>query len=113
MTVEDLPRLVDKKLEFAKREIASQSYFPILAYSYYEYSSALKESDPSSALFYAEFAIEMANIDTYLSIGGNGKSDSGERIVVPYIEEGSYIILGLILGLVIGASVVIMSKRRK
>ncbi len=113
LTIGDLPRLVEKKLEFAKREIASQDYFPILAYSYYEYSNALKESDPSSALFYAEFAIEMANIDTYLSIGGNGNNSEGRAIVVSYLEEVSFVLLGLILGLVIGASVVIMSKRRK
>ena len=36
-----------------------------MAYSYYEYGNELKEKDSYSALLYAEYAIELSNLDMY------------------------------------------------
>ncbi len=60
--------LLDKKIEIAKRNIAKQldkGNFPILAYSYYEYANELKEDDTYSSLLYAEYALELSNLDMY------------------------------------------------
>ena len=67
LTREQLPELVTEKRVVAAAEIAEQEYFPILAYSYYEYAQSLQEDDPSSSLLYVEYALELANIDNYLS----------------------------------------------
>jgi len=58
------------KLDIVKQMIAEQSEkgaFPILGYSYYEYADSLKESDLISALLYAEYALELGNLDMYFS----------------------------------------------
>ena len=118
LTREQLPELVENKLEFAQREIASQNYFPILAYSYYEYGQSLNSNDPASALLYAEYSLEMANLDSYLSLEekNNGKvihefnesvEDNGEIIRI--------LIIGILIGLIIGTSISFgrISKNRK
>ncbi len=69
--------LIDRKLSAAKRNIArsiQNGIFPIVGYSYFEYSSSLKDSDPYSALLYAEYALELSNMDIYFK-----KSFSGFR----------------------------------
>ncbi len=60
--------LITLKLEVAKEAILTESMkkrFPIVGYSYYEYANSLKESSPYSALVYAEYALEMSNLDFY------------------------------------------------
>jgi hypothetical protein len=39
----------------------------MLGYSYYEYATFLKESDPYSALIYSHYALEFSNLDMYFS----------------------------------------------
>jgi len=65
---DSLPKILDLKLAVARDSIArtqSRGSFPILAYSYYEYSNSLRESDMNSALLFAEYALEVANLDMY------------------------------------------------
>mgnify|MGYP007100961644 CR=1 FL=1 len=63
---EDVNELLALKLKVAKRSIISQQdSFPVLAYSYYEYASSLGEESPYSALLYAEYALELSNLDIY------------------------------------------------
>jgi predicted S18 family serine protease len=63
---EKIDILIDNKLEAAKKEIIKQQKaFPILGYSYYEYSNSLRKIDPYSALLYAEYALELSNLDIY------------------------------------------------
>ncbi len=65
---ENIPALIDGKLAVAASVIAQQQErgsFPILGYSYYQYASSLKESDPYSALTFAEYALELSNLDIY------------------------------------------------
>jgi uncharacterized protein len=112
----ELPELVNRKLEYAKREISTQDYFPILSYSYYEYAQSLRESDPGSALLYAEYSLEMANMDSYLSIVGNGgeQVSSGiNEVVGRNSEKIRLIIIGLLFGLVIGTSIAFGKIKKK
>lgn len=65
---DDVPNLIDEKLNAAKEQIIQESEkgrFPILGYSYYLYSKDLKENNPISSLVYAEQALELSNIWLY------------------------------------------------
>ncbi|MFC1691149.1 S16 family serine protease [Nanoarchaeota archaeon] len=56
------------KIEAAKETIVEQQekdMFPISGYSYYEYANSLKDEDPYSTLLYAEYALELSNLDIY------------------------------------------------
>lgn len=64
-----IANLTRLKLDAAKRAIARQQeegQFPIVGYSYYEYANSLLDEDPASALLYAEFALELSDLDIYL-----------------------------------------------
>ena len=64
----NLDRLFDEKIAAARRTIIKQenaSIFPILGYSYYEYANTLKDTDTYSALLYAEYSLELSNLDMY------------------------------------------------
>jgi uncharacterized protein len=66
---ENISTLVNDKLAAARKSIARQTSkgdFPIIGYSYYEYASALEQTDPSSALLYSEYSRELSNLDIYL-----------------------------------------------
>ncbi|HLD97223.1 MAG TPA: hypothetical protein VI934_02670 [Candidatus Nanoarchaeia archaeon] len=66
---ENLSVLIGKKLNAAKKSIVKQTAkgeFPIVSYSYYEYANSLKKTDPPSALLFAEYALELSNLDVYL-----------------------------------------------
>jgi uncharacterized protein len=61
---------LEEELRLIQQNIARQQargVFPILGYSYYEYAESLKESDRSSALIYAGYAMEMSNVGIYFS----------------------------------------------
>lgn len=60
--------LADQKMDAAKKAVTKQiskGIFPIIAYSYYEYATSLKDDDPKSALLYSEYALELSDIDIY------------------------------------------------
>jgi len=65
--------VLDVKLGIVRQMIAeeaSQGVFPILGYSYYEYADSLKQDDVLSALLYAEYALELGNLDLYVKQPG-------------------------------------------
>ena len=65
----NLRDLLTVKNKVIKQIIARQQLkeiFPILGYSYFEYSESLAEKDIVSALIYAEYAVEFSNIEIYL-----------------------------------------------
>ena len=65
---EKLNDLLDIKLNAVKKSIIkaqSKGIFPIISYSYYEYADSLREIDPASGLLFAEYALEMSNLDIY------------------------------------------------
>lgn len=61
-----LNNLINAKLDSAKRLLSTQKDFPFLGYSYYEYSRFLQQSDPYSALLYAEYALELGNLENFM-----------------------------------------------
>lgn len=68
---DDVDELLNEKLDAASVVINRQTQaglFPILGYSYYEYSNSLKTEEPYSALLYAEYALELSNLDMYIGL---------------------------------------------
>ncbi len=103
-----LTELVEERLKLVRQVINKQQekgYFPMLGYSYYEYASFLKESDPYSALIYAHYALEFSHLDMYFK---EKKID----IPLPEIENILYFLFGLGTGFLI-ASVTILRKGKK
>ncbi|PIN86911.1 hypothetical protein COV19_02795 [Candidatus Woesearchaeota archaeon CG10_big_fil_rev_8_21_14_0_10_44_13] len=65
---ENLQQLLDMKLNAAKKTIIEQQesgIFPIVGYSYYEYSQSLRNESIYSALLYSEYGLELSNLDIY------------------------------------------------
>ncbi|MBI5390124.1 hypothetical protein HZB02_01430 [Candidatus Woesearchaeota archaeon] len=96
-----LPSLVDKKLRVLEKNILRQEQkgiFPLLGYSYYEYASSLKASDPASALLYAEYALELTNIDLYLQQPEQQRW--WKRMLFLNNDQGTWLVIGMILGIV-------------
>jgi len=96
---EHIDGLLNKKLEIVGRNIVETSkkgLFPIIGYSYYEYAKSLKDSDKYSALLYAEYALELSNLDIYF--------DNNKKTFMPYIDKRlfSALILGILIGLLSG-----------
>ncbi len=63
-----LPAILSAKLSAIERVIGTSTahgFFPIIGYSYYQYATTLKDSDPTSALLFAEQALEFSNLDLY------------------------------------------------
>jgi uncharacterized protein len=98
---DNIVKLLDEKIAAAERIIAKQErtqVFPILGYSYYEYANSLKDKDKYSALIYAEYSLELSNLDMYfkkkdsLVISSNKLFDR---------RDLSVFILGLSLGVII------------
>lgn len=99
--------LLQKKILAAEKTIRKQiekGTFPVLGYSYYEYATALNETDKYSALLYAEYGIELSNLDIYLPLKKPFPLKINEKAL-----------LTLIFGFAIGVLLVIIKKqyRRK
>ncbi len=105
---EEIPELLTEKLNAAKRTIirnSNKGIFPIIGYSYYEYAASLKETDPYSALLYAEYALELSNLDIYFN----------KEPAIPKKEiKIDRLIVGLAGGIIIGSIItaIIASKAR-
>jgi len=60
--------VIDLKLEITKQALIKsqrKNIFPIIAYSYYEYAQSLRDFDRVSSLLFAEYALELSNLDIY------------------------------------------------
>lgn len=68
---EQFPVMLSAKLGAVAQVIDNQEHFPILGYSYYRYSQSLAEHDHYSALTFAEYALELADLAMYFP-KGNG-----------------------------------------
>ncbi|MBI2133163.1 hypothetical protein HYU11_00615 [Candidatus Woesearchaeota archaeon] len=100
--------LLDKKLAAAKKSISRSTrkgIFPIVGYSYYEYATSLKETDPYSALLYSEFALELSNMDLYFRSPSRLPE---KKSFFSYQMLGSFIV-GFGIG---GISVLVLFRRR-
>ncbi len=108
----NLHKLVIEKNNAAKRAIAKQekvNIFPILGYSYYEYSTSLENTDTYSSLLYSEYSLELSNLDMYFK-----KKDPVTFSTI--ITLNPFYILGFISGLCIGIalmSIIMMLRNKK
>jgi len=60
--------VIDLKIKISQSALVDaqkKNIFPIIAYSYYEYSKSLRDIDRVSSLLFAEYALELANVDLY------------------------------------------------
>jgi uncharacterized protein len=89
---EYLDSTIDEKLKVVVRQIAKRVSFPIVAYSYYEYANDLKSEDKYSSILYAEYAMELSNLEMYYNI-------DNKKLELPAREK--LIILFLIILLIL------------
>src|SRR3989338_2923691 len=100
--------LLDRKITIAEEVLAkeaSKGIFPVLGYSYYEYSKSLKNSNKMSALLYSEYASELGNLDIYFREESNNFSIPIDKSLLLVFLSGAAI--GFI------ASLLIRKKIRK
>jgi uncharacterized protein len=108
--------VLDQKLLAAKRGITKQvedGIFPIIAYSYYEYSTSLQEDNPAAALLYSEYALGLSDIDIYFDKKKGLFEFNG---ISPTLKEYLPTVIffwGLVLGFVLGWLVVRERRTRK
>lgn len=109
ITEDRVDELLDRKLAAAKRAITEQQerkIFPILGYSYYEYANALRPTNKYSAVLYADYALELSNLDIYF------KSKKPFRFHVP--KEWLVIFAGgTIVGFMINDIVRLVMRRKE
>ncbi len=83
MRPDELISLVDSKATAVKRVIAentAEGEFPILGYSYYQYSNSLKNQDPITALFYLEYSLEMSDLSIYFPVEKSSLETTWQKI---------------------------------
>jgi len=106
-----LKELINLKLEVARNALIKaqkKGVFPIIAYSYYEYSKSLSDFDDFSALLFSEYALELANLDIYF-----------EKPIIVKVQpkiELPRIVIGLVIGFLVGivfAKIVLMPRKQK
>jgi predicted S18 family serine protease len=66
---DQVEELANEKLRAARKVIIkeeSRGFFPIMGYSYYQYANSLKEhGEPVLSLIFAEYSLELSNIEIY------------------------------------------------
>ncbi|HLC66917.1 MAG TPA: hypothetical protein VJK52_04730, partial [Candidatus Nanoarchaeia archaeon] len=95
--IEDVQRYLDIKLGAAERLLRKnqqEGIFPLLGYSYYTYAQDLREENPTAASLYAEYALELANLDIYFP-------DMKINLGVLQWREPLLLLAGLIIGILI------------
>ena len=108
-------RILELKFKKAKEAIAKEANkgrFPILGYSYYEYGKSLETDDRFSALLYAEYALELSNLDIYFE--REKKADAPVSIFAILANKTlGYIVAALIIGIIVGFQIRGTIERRK
>jgi uncharacterized protein len=100
--------VINLKLEVARQALIKaqkKNVFPIIAYSYYEYARSLRDFDRVSSLLFAEYALELANLDIYFE----EKKPEKAKLVVPKLPSG---FLAFVAGVVAGAAFIWIIARQ-
>lgn len=98
------------KLDAIESNIAKQqenNIFPILGFSYYEYAKSLRGGDIASALLYAEYSLELSNMDLYFK---------EQEKFTPRLPDIDLMLLAqFILGTIFGSALTfsVLNKRKK
>src|SRR3989344_3845619 len=100
---------IDNKLKSAGRvisEAVDKEAFPLSGYSYYQYAKTLRDSNPQAAMLYAEYALELSNLNIYFEKAvmgnGNGVNDSKFIFFTPILNYLFGLASGITICLVIG-----------
>ncbi|MBS3147662.1 hypothetical protein J4219_02145 [Candidatus Woesearchaeota archaeon] len=100
--------LISLKLDVSKEALMKaqkKGVFPIIAYSYYEYASSLQEFDNVSSLLFAEYALELSNLDIYFEKRQAEQVKIEKRVVVRIPSATLAFAAGMIIGVVIAYSI--------
>ncbi len=101
--------VVSHKLDAVRQLLArqrSKAVFPILGYSYYEYARALLEDEPYSALTFAEYALELGNLDVYFP-------RPAKKDIVPFDLDVMVAFGGGVLSGILATLVVLLARRAR
>ena len=101
------------KVKIAAQVIDSEfkkGVFPLIGYSYYEYALSLSSSDQAAAMLYIQYALELSNLDAYLSSQHSAQINSnsqptGQRaveVVDKTLTRIDILVIGLCLGILLG-----------
>jgi uncharacterized protein len=91
--------VIDLKLHIAQQALMKAQHknvFPIIAYSYYEYANSLRDFDRVSAMLFAEYSLELSNLDIYFE---PKKRASTKPAPIPKIPP---VFCALIIGIFVG-----------
>ncbi|MFH1133334.1 MAG: S16 family serine protease [Nanoarchaeota archaeon] len=103
--------LLAERLELSRQSIAEQQdngVFPILGYSYYEYAKSLRGSDPYSAFLYSGYALEMSNLDLYIS-------PKRRQVFLPADDQVPFfsgVAFGIAAGILIALTLVWLTRKK-
>ncbi|MBW2988462.1 hypothetical protein KY318_03040 [Candidatus Woesearchaeota archaeon] len=99
---ESIREVLEHMLVYIRSNLAEQTarrHFPIVGYSYFEYSNSLKDTQIASALLYAEFALELSNLDMYFP------DYRAKRIAIYDTRMISVLCIGILIGIVLGYAI--------
>ena len=97
---QDIAVTLSQRLEIIRKSLVraqAAGLFPIMGYSYYEYAQALRETDPYAAHLYAEYALELGNLEVYFE----QKQHQGTGIS-NLVETAALLLIGLAIGATVG-----------
>tara|TARA_Y100000310_G_scaffold345548_1_gene466386 strand:- start:4175 stop:5887 length:1713 start_codon:yes stop_codon:yes gene_type:complete len=92
----------EKKLEVIKQNIIEEQEkgnFPVVGYSYYEYANDLKDKDIYSSMLFAEYGLELSNLDMYFE-----EEKSNPKINIE-INEALLLLIVFIAGILTGMKI--------
>jgi len=103
-----MDKLFDEKIYAAQKAISKQEkdqVFPILGYSYYEYALTLRSTEKYSSLLYAEYSLELSNLDMYFK-----KKDFLVLPASPAASPNSntVFVVGLVVGMLVTVLIILI-----
>ncbi len=108
---------IDNKLKSAERVISEaigKEAFPLSGYSYYQYAKTLRDSNPQAAMLYAEYALELSNLNIYFekAVMGNGNGVNGNKSTVFTPKLMYTYIFGVVSGIALCLVIWFLSGRK-
>ena len=82
-----------------------EGIFPVIGYSYYEYADELKEKDIYSSMLFAEYSLELSNLEIYFKEEGlTDFKPKGKNNILNLCIAGVILVFisGLAIGIIIG-----------
>ncbi|MBI4983437.1 hypothetical protein HZC32_02235 [Candidatus Woesearchaeota archaeon] len=107
---ENVKEFLDSKSKAVSKVISEDSaegVFPILGYSYYKYAHSLMDQDKYLSLIYLEYALEMSDLEIYFPEENVAPE---QKFSWEIGEEWSWLIIGVIIGILISGIVVLIRK---